>query len=125
MQILLIGLFGAIGVLSRYFIDLQIGKETAFPASTFIINCAGSFLIGVLFVLGNQINFLSREMAAALTVGLIGGFTTFSAFSIQTVQLLEQKQIAFAALYFIGSPVLGVLFAFLGITLTKTLGTIA
>lgn len=120
MQIFLMGLFGAVGVLSRYFIDLQVSKAGAFPLSTFIINCTGSFLIGVMFVLSGQVSFLSKELTLALTVGLLGGFTTFSAFSIQTLQLFEQKHFVEAIVYFIGSPVLGVLFAFLGLTVART-----
>ncbi len=122
MQFILIGMFGAIGVLGRYFIDLQIGRTT-FPLSTFLINCVGSFLIGVLLVLSNHQTLISRELSTALTVGLMGGFTTFSAFSIQTFQLFEQQQFFAAALYFVGSPVLGVLFAFLGVVMGRTIGS--
>lgn len=121
MQTALIGFFGALGVLCRHFVDLGIGKDTIFPLSTLVINCSGSLLIGVLYVLGGQLDFLPRELTAALTIGFIGGFTTFSAFSLQTILLMEQKQLLWAFIYFVGSPLSGALFAFLGISLARVI----
>ena len=122
MQIVLLSVFGAAGVLGRYFIDLHLGKTAAgFPLSTLLINCLGSFLMGVVFVLSAQLALVSKEYSVAISIGLLGGFTTFSAFSIQSLQLIEQKQFSMAALYFVGSPMLGLLFAFIGVALAKSL----
>src|SRR5690606_17408404 len=102
-------LFGAIGVTCRFVIDQQIASWslTEFPIATFTINCLGSLFIGILYVAGGESGVISKEVAAMLTVGLLGGFTTFSAFSIQTFQLLERGKIALAASYVVGSPLLG------------------
>ncbi len=106
-------------MLGRYLIDGLMAQRVnfAFPISTFLINCVGSLLIGTLFALGQQKNLISHELLVALTVGLLGGFTTFSAFSIQALQLLQTKQYVLAITYFLGSPLLGLLFAFLGLFL--------
>ncbi len=119
MQIVLIAVLGALGVLSRYFIDLYFGKPTGFPISTFAINCLGSFLMGAVFILSAQLTGVSKDYSTAISIGLLGGFTTFSAFSIQSIQLIEQKQFSVAALYFVGSPLLGLTFAALGVFATR------
>ncbi len=75
----------------------------------------GSFAIGVLFVSGHEAQLLPKDLTMALTVGLLGGFTTFSAFSLQTFQLFEQGQMGLAATYFVASPLLGLLCAALGV----------
>jgi fluoride exporter len=122
MQTLNIAFWGALGVLSRHFIDRLFSQTNLpeFPLSTFIINCIGSFLIGILFVTCKETGLVSKELSTALTVGFLGGFTTFSAFSIQTFQLLERGKFGIAAGYFLGSPVLGLICAIGGFYLART-----
>jgi CrcB protein len=124
MQIFLIAFFGAIGVSVRYLVDRQIGalNITEFPLSTFLINCIGSFAIGIIAVLGSESEVLSKDLTIILTVGLLGGFTTLSAFSIQTIQLFERGQYLFAATYFAGTPILGVICATAGVYVTRMIG---
>jgi CrcB protein len=121
MHILLIALFGAAGVLGRYLIDQRIGSGLTnnFPLSTFVINCIGSFLIGVVVVLAHQTQIFPKDIGTVLSVGLIGGFTTFSAFSLQTFQLFERGEYVIAGAYLFGSPLLGLLFVAGGIFLTR------
>lgn len=121
MNLVSIGFFGVIGVLSRYLIDQQFAKwlPSIFPGSTLLINCLGSFLIGVCYVLSNESAVLSKDIALALMVGLLGGFTTFSAFSLQTLYLFEQKEFLMGGLYFVGSPVLGLAFAYAGVFIAR------
>lgn len=121
MHILLIGFFGAVGVISRYAIDRQVGllAMTEFPLSTFLINCFGSFAIGIIAVLGSEASAVSKDVAMITSVGFIGGFTTLSAFSIQSFQLFEKGQYLFAAVYFAGTPLLGVVCATAGVLLTR------
>lgn len=120
---LLVAMFGAVGVIARYMIDLQVQQWALadFPISTFAINCIGSFAIGMIYIGGAEAALLSKELATALTVGLLGGFTTFSAFSIQTFQLIERGKLAAAALYLIGSPLLGVACATVGVFVARVL----
>lgn len=121
MTTLWIALFGAMGVVSRFLIDQQVANWTMtdFPVATFAINCLGSLLIGFLYVASGESGVIPKELATILTVGLLGGFTTFSAFSIQTFHLFERGKYFIAASYLIGSPLLGVCFATGGILLAR------
>jgi fluoride exporter len=120
----LTAIFGALGVLSRYGIDRFVTQTYSanFPISTFSINTIGSFLIGVIFVIGTERTILSTEITLAISIGFIGGFTTFSAFSLQVLQLLEQKQTGLAAAYAFGSPALGIAAAFAGVSFGRIFG---
>jgi CrcB protein len=117
-----IGGFALVGIFSRYFIDQYFYSDGRnFPLSTFLINMLGSFLIGVVYVLSANGGYLGRDLSVALMVGLLGGFTTFSAFSLQSFLLFEKGQTLIAAAYFIGSPVLGLIMAGAGLFVTKLL----
>lgn len=98
--------FGLFGVFSRYFLDLKITKMSlsTFPVSTFVINIAGSFLIGIIYVLGMEKNFFPRELRLGIMVGLLGGFTTFSTYSLDSFRLLLDGQNRQAMAYFFLSP---------------------
>lgn len=122
MQILLVSLFGAIGVTGRFLVDRHFATSMVsdFPYATFGINCIGSFAIGLVSVLGAEQGVISKEVAIILAVGLLGGFTTFSAFSMQTFQLVERGHYGIAATYFVGSPVIGLISAIGGVYLART-----
>jgi CrcB protein len=108
----LIALGGALGSVLRYLMVTAIGA----PLGTLAVNVIGSFAIGVLFVL------VSREgWQLFLMTGLLGGFTTFSAFSLDTLRLVEQGQLLQAALYALGSVALSLSAVALGVALTKGL----
>lgn len=109
MTTLWIALFGAIGVASRFMIEQQVvsWSLTELPVATFAINCVGSLIIGIIYVAGGESGVIPKEMATMLTVGLLGGFTTFSAFSIQTFQLFERGKGILAVSYLLGSPLAG------------------
>lgn len=84
-----------------------------FPWSTLVVNALGSFLIGVVLRLSLE-GALSGEARLFLAVGVLGGFTTFSTFSYETLALLQEGQVAKALLYAGGSLFLGLLLVFLG-----------
>ena len=110
---------GGLGALTRYLVDKSV-PVTLFPVSTFLINIVGSFLIGAIYVLGTEKGILPKEMAAVIATGFLGGFTTFSAYALQTVVLAENGQAAIAATYFVASPICSAIFAFGGIWLART-----
>ena len=84
---------GFVGSVARYWLSGFVQDRTAgtFPAGTLAVNIAGCFLIGVLSELADARAFLSPEARACLVVGILGGFTTFSAFGNETVNLLRDR----------------------------------
>jgi len=106
----------AIGGMSRYLLGGMIQRLTAgtFPAGTLVINVSGSFLLGLILRYGVDTPTLTPEIRAFLTVGLCGGYTTFSTFSYETVALMEDGEWTRATLYVALSVGLSVLAAFLG-----------
>jgi fluoride exporter len=92
MKILYIGLFGALGSVSRYLLTLwaQQLAGRGFPYGTLLVNVSGSFLLGLLLTMGVRQFPVSPDLRLGLAVGFLGGFTTFSTFSYQTLMLLEE-----------------------------------
>ena len=95
---------GALGAASRYLVGVMSTTLVAsrFPWATLGINIAGSFLIGLLWSLYASEQWFQDWGRALLVVGLLGGFTTFSAFSLETLELLQTSKVS-AALYVSGS----------------------
>jgi fluoride exporter len=109
----LIALGGAAGSVLRYLMVAAIGA----PWGTAAVNVLGSFAIGVLFVLIG-----SRESGQLLLMtGLLGGFTTFSAFSLDTLKLFEQGEVLQAGTYVLGSVALSLIAVVLGVVLARGL----
>ncbi|MFT4299583.1 MAG: CrcB family protein [Aeromicrobium sp.] len=105
----LVALGGAAGTLARYGLDRSVGEVGSVPVSTLTVNIVGSFLIGVL--LGRELPCRVRLFTAT---GVLGGFTTYSAFAVQSRELLGSHPVA-AAAYAAGSVVAGVLAALAGL----------
>ncbi len=105
-----VGFGGFIGAVFRYLISLiPIKNPETFPINTFIINVAGSFAIGcIAFALAKNENIDSR-LILFLKVGICGGFTTFSTFSLETAELIKGGSVITALIYVILSIVSGVL----------------
>src|SRR5580692_11488971 len=90
---LLIALGGALGTVARYFIGTHVAVGDAFPWSTLLINVSGSFAIGLAATLVAEGRwFASTEGRLFFMTGICGGFTTFSAFSLQTLVLLREGE---------------------------------
>lgn len=107
---------GAIGSVLRYITGIGIGKLAAgFPYATLTVNIIGSLLIGILAELSALRWDMSLEMRAFLMVGLLGGFTTFSAFTFDSMLLLQRGQTGAAVFYIAGSVLLSMLAFALGI----------
>src|SRR5262245_53063600 len=120
MRVLSIALFGIVGVLARYYLGEFVTRGLAIesPAATFTINLAGAFAIGAVAALGGA---LPTDLKMGVMVGLLGGFTTFSSYCLETLQLLETGRQALAAAYFLGSPLLGLACAAAGLWLARRL----
>lgn len=97
--LLTVALGGAIGASGRYFVNVTATRVIGhgYPAGTLIVNVLGSFLMGVLFVVLAKKG--GNVWAPFLMTGVLGGFTTFSAFSLDTLALFERGQVASAAGY--------------------------
>jgi fluoride exporter len=106
-RFLWICLGGAAGTGARYLLSLRLGGLAwAFPVATFVVNVLGSFLIGVLIALGTTTTMMSPTTRLALTTGVMGGFTTYSTFSYETVRLIESGAWGLATLNVVGTTCL-------------------
>lgn len=115
-EIIYIFLGGGLGSVCRYILHLAVngkGIVHGFPWSTFTVNILGSFLIGVFFSLSSRFN-LPDDVRLFLTVGLCGGFTTFSTFSNESLILFKEGLYGTFGLYILLSIVLGILAVFVG-----------
>jgi CrcB protein len=112
-NILLIGLGGGIGSITRYVASLVIKSKT-FPFATLTVNVIGSFIIGLVFAISIKQEGMEDNWKLFLITGVCGGFTTFSAFSLENVQLLQSGKTGIALAYIIVSMVLGIAATFLG-----------
>jgi fluoride exporter len=119
--ILAVALGGALGSVARYLVGVGSGKMFGvdFPWGTLIINILGSFLIGVFAELFALKWDLPQTGRVFLTVGICGGFTTFSTFSLDSYVLLEHGELWAAAFYMIGSVVLSIAGLFAGLHLIR------
>ncbi len=102
---------GAIGASLRHAMQIAAGRAfgPSFPYGTFAINVAGCFAMGLLVSWFASRDASPGELRAFLAVGLLGGFTTFSAFALDAVTLWRDKALVAAALYILGSVILSVL----------------
>ena len=99
MQIFYIGLFGALGCVSRYLVSGWVlgAAGSVLPYGTLAVNLIGSFLLGLIMESSQHSALFSPEVRLGITVGFMGGFTTFSTFSYETMRLLEDGSFGPAA----------------------------
>ena len=118
--LILVGIGGMIGSIGRYLAGkvVQTRTDSIFPYSTLSVNLLGSFILGLILSIATRRN-LSPEWGLFLGTGVCGGFTTFSAFSLENLNLLQQKP-ALSILYISISLAGGVLFAALGVWAGRT-----
>lgn len=116
-NVLLVGVGGFIGAALRYKIGGLILRHTVnwkFPAATFFVNACGCLVAGILMALAVKQDFFSPNTRLVLFVGILGGFTTFSAFGLETVNLLQQHEVLWAGLYVILTVSVGMFALWLG-----------
>jgi len=118
-----IALGGALGATSRFFVSSTIARMIGhgFPWGTVLVNVVGSFIMGALISFMAIKWSASPEMRAFLTTGVLGGFTTFSAFSLDFATLIERKETVAAIGYAAGSVSLSILAVFAGLILMRTI----
>lgn len=118
--ILLVALGGAIGSVARFKISGWILHHTIdwrFPAGTFAVNVIGCLAAGILAGLAEKFDFFTPDVRILLFTGLLGGFTTFSAFGLETMFLLQRREIWIAAANVFVSVAAGLLALWIGMGL--------
>ena len=110
-----------LGGVIRYGMQALIYKASPFPLGTFVVNIAGCFLIGIFYGLSEKNNIISQDWRLALTTGLCGGFTTFSAFGYENMNLIKTGNYLYAGLYIAASILLGIASVFGGVFITRYL----
>jgi CrcB protein len=121
--IVAIAVAGALGALARYGVGGLILTRTGrtFPWETFVVNMSGSFVLGFLFtVMAEQLT-TAAWLRAAVTIGFVGAYTTFSTLEYETYRLLENGALGLAAANVLGSVVAGLLAVYLGIVAGRAL----
>lgn len=119
-SLLFIFLGGGTGSVLRYLLTIGVTRHTgtSFPWGTLAVNILGCILIGVFYTMTSRIH-ISNEIRLMLTIGLCGGFTTFSTFSNESLQLLKSGLYPAFFTYVVGSVVLGLLGVTLGVWMSE------
>ena len=116
---------GAIGSAARHLVNVLAGRVMGFefPWGTLLVNVVGSLAMGLFIGIATVKMPVSAELRAFVTTGILGGFTTFSAFSLDFATLVERRELTSAALYGVGSVGLSLVAVFLGLWLVRQLAT--
>ncbi len=114
--LLLIGLGGFLGSISRFLIALGVNRmfHTILPIGTLAVNILGCLLIGIIYSLAEQKNMLNPELRVFLGVGFCGGFTTYSSFAFEKFSLIKTGDFLVLAVYLGASVFLGLIAVYLG-----------
>jgi len=119
---LLVGIGGALGSMARYGSGVLVGRlwTASFPLGTMLINIVGSLAMGLF------IGFLARTTPAwqadarlFVAVGIFGGFTTFSSFSLDTIAMIERGEVLPALVYVVGSVAIGIAALYVGLLVMR------
>jgi len=123
MNYLLVFIGGGLGATLRHVVNVTCAKclGTAFPYGTFIINISGSTVMGLIAAYLALKGAASQPWRLFLMTGILGGYTTFSAFSLDTALLYERGEWALAAVYVVGSVGLSIAGLFAGLALVRWL----
>jgi CrcB protein len=118
-----VALGGALGASARYGLDRLIERRSfaVFPWSTFAINISGCFTIGLVAAALVDRHHLPAWLRVGLVVGVIGGYTTFSTFAQEALDLVDARQLAIASAYVVASVALGVAAVYAGTLVGRTL----
>ncbi len=123
MEYLYVGIGGVFGAITRYGLSKWVGQRWKgdFPLATFCINITGSFILGLLIVVFSTAGPSVTYLKDLTTAGFLGAFTTYSTFTYEIVNLIENGEKGTAVKYFLASIIVGLTAAFLGMTLAECL----
>ena len=120
--VLLVGAGGALGAIARYGVSVAVGRlwPMSFPLGTLAVNVIGSTVMGMLIgSLARTTPQMSNEIRLFIAIGILGGFTTFSSFSLDTITLIERGALTQAMLYIALSVVVCLAGLYLGLLVTR------
>src|SRR5690242_13539864 len=108
-NILLVGLGGSAGSVARYLCQKWINElyQHSFPLATFLVNITGCFLIGIIYAGAEKTTVMTPAVRLLLATGFCGGFTTFSTFAFENMNLLRTGDISYLLWYALGSLIIG------------------
>jgi CrcB protein len=120
---LMVGLGGALGSILRFWVAGYVNERMGmrFPYGTFIVNCTGSFLIGLVFTLLAERTHWDPNWRYLIPIGFIGGYTTFSAFELETFRSFQDGELLVAGLNVVLSVVIGFVSVWLGVITGRTI----
>lgn len=120
-KLILIGLAGFIGTLTRYWMSGVVARRygETFPLGTLVVNLAGCFLVGLLFYLLQERFLVNQTVRTVVLIGFLGGFTTFSSFGLQTFTLLQDGEFGLALLNLAVANIVGLALVWAGYTLAR------
>jgi fluoride exporter len=123
MDYLWVGLGGMVGANVRFILGRAIADRagTTFPYGTFTINVTGSLLIGIIMTLLTERWIADPAWRLVLIVGFLGGYTTFSSYTFEAINLFQQGQAARGLSYILGSNALGLFACYLGIIIARSI----
>ena len=123
MPLLLIGLGGFAGAVSRYLVDGVVAERTggSFPWGTLAVNASGTFLLGLLFAMATERAILPAEIRGPLMIGYLGAYTTFSTYLLESWRLVEGGAWGLALVNLGGSIAVGVVAVVAGLTIGRML----
>ena len=121
-KVLFLAIGGAIGAVFRYVLSGMTYRYVngSFPWGTMVVNLIGAFIIGFLWGISEESEF-SPDFRTFLFIGLIGSFTTFSTYSLETFNLLRDGEIRFALMNFLFTNILSIVLVFAGVIISKYL----
>lgn len=115
LNIIVVFIGGGLGSIFRYLISKQFEISTSFFTPVMLVNIIGSLLIGIIFaLLGKNAGDGSQNIYLFLTTGFLGGFTTFSAFSLDFLNFINNNQVAYGIIYLLFSVILSFIAVFAG-----------
>lgn len=120
---LITGAGGFLGSGFRYLAQRLIAVilPVSFPYGTLIINVTGCFLIGIIYALGDKTRIMTPEFRMFLAIGICGGFTTFSTFSLDSYSMIRDGEYLYLTIYILASVLLSILATIAGIWIIKTI----
>lgn len=123
LTVVAVAIAGALGALGRYGLDGLISRRapTSFPWGTFAINVSGSFLLGMLFVVMTERFRPDPWFRSAVTIGLLGAYTTFSTLSLETYRLAEDGAYGLAVANALGSLAAGLVAVYAGVVIGRAI----